>query len=119
MVKNEVRNLYSWERKILDKLLDQNFLGSNELCKQLSDCKVSVLDEDGSLKFYLRDTVKKAEMVKGRIPIEAEVRDQDGEMVQILLHVVDGMIDELEFWKSDGSAIKRDIEPDDLKIVLK
>jgi len=43
--------------------------------------------------------------VKRRIPAEAEFRDTDGVLIHILLHVIDGKVNELEIYKEDGSPI--------------
>ena len=43
-------------------------------------------------------------MVNG-VPVEAESVDRDGVRVQILLHVANGRVKELEFYKVDGSKV--------------
>lgn len=103
--KNKIRNLYSWEREILDKLLEQNFFGRDQIRAQLSNCKVSILDDEGSIKFHLKEDIPVAD-IKKRIPIEAQVSDEDGIMIHILLHIVDGLISESEIFKDDSSSIK-------------
>lgn len=47
-----------------------------------------------------------------RVPVEAEYLDADGVPICILLHVVDGRLNELEIFKADGGTIKNSPRPD-------
>jgi hypothetical protein len=117
MAKNEhtFRNFTAHEREIIDRLLEKTFPGRDEICEQLRKCLVRTIDEDKSLEFLERSNVK-AEVEK-RIPVEAEVHDTDGILIHILLHVVDGKVNELEIYKEDGSPIIERPDPSKLKVV--
>ncbi|HKI03790.1 MAG TPA: hypothetical protein VKK31_17550 [Thermoanaerobaculia bacterium] len=45
--------------------------------------------------------------VPRRIPIEKHFKDSDGVMIHILLHVVEGLVSELEVFKGDSSRVKK------------
>lgn len=91
------------ERAVLEKLAAADFRGSNEIRAQLPSLMVRVVDDDGSLE--LVSSSGPDATVNHTVPVEAESVDRDGVRVQILLHVADGRIKELEFYKVDGSKV--------------
>ena len=117
MTKNEhtFRDFTAHEQGIIDRLLEKAFPGRDEICKQMKTCLVRAIDEDKSLEFLVRSNVKAK--VKKRIPVEAEVQDTDGILMHILLHVVDGKVNELEIYKEDGSLIIERPDPSKLKVM--
>jgi hypothetical protein len=44
--------------------------------------------------------------VKNRVPVIGLTKDESGAAIDILLHVVDGKVNELEFVRLDGEPIK-------------
>lgn len=86
---------------LLRRMLSVQFPGSQQLAMQLEGATVREIDSDGSIQF--RITKDGAARVKRRVPVEAQFRDSDGDYVRALLHVVDGKLFELEFYK-DGMA---------------
>jgi hypothetical protein len=92
------------EEAILQRLLDTQFPGRNELASLLNDVSVRLLDENGSLE--LQSNLGSKAPVTKRIPVEAEVADEDGITIHVLLHVVDGRPTELEIFKEDNSPVK-------------
>jgi hypothetical protein len=56
--------------------------------------------------------------VRWRVPVEGETVDQDGVPILILLHVVDGMLNELEFFKGDSTEIVGPISPNGIDVRL-
>jgi hypothetical protein len=62
------------------------------------------------------DELLRAE-VNHRIPTEAEGNDIDGVRIHILLHVVDGFMDEVQFFREDPSDIKELPPPETLEII--
>ena len=92
----------SSEREIINRLREARFPGRDELAKQLGNCLVRIIDEDGSLEFDIRADVKAP--VSHRIPVEAMAQDVDGVMIHVLLHVVGGKAKELEVYKDDSSC---------------
>jgi hypothetical protein len=111
----EFRNFTAFEQRIIDRLLEKSFPGRDEICEQMKKSFVKTIDEDKSLEFLVKTNVKSR--VKRRIPVEAEFQDADGVLVHILLHVVDGKVNELEIYKEDGSPIIEIPDPSKLKVV--
>ena len=58
------------------------------------------------LAFDIPANVPRAHLEK-RIPVEAEGRDADGMGIHFLLHVVDGLLKEIEIFREDSQPIKR------------
>jgi hypothetical protein len=85
--------------------LDQDFPGKRTLVQQLATARVRRIDGDESLEFALDDGPR-AEVVR-RIPVEAEGEDADGVTIHILLHVLDGVMKELEIFREDGGSVQR------------
>jgi hypothetical protein len=102
---SDFRPLKAAERALLDKLLDCEFPGRDELRRQLDRLVARQVYDDGTLA--LRAASGQPAVVKGRVPTEGSCPDVDGVMIHVLLHVVDGMMDELEIFKEDGSDIVR------------
>src|SRR3954468_11828669 len=98
------RPLTTYERAVLDKLLEPNFPGREELRRQLDSVTARQLFEDGTLA--LQCGVCDPAQVKGRVPTEGECEDADGVVIHVLLHVVDGVMSELEVFKDDGSLAR-------------
>jgi hypothetical protein len=102
------------ERAIVDRLMEVDFPGRDEVANQLQGSMVRIIDSEGSIEF-LPSSVRRA-AVDRRIPVEAEFRDSDGLPVYFLLHVVDGLVRELEVYKADGSGIVDTIDPSRLVV---
>ena len=117
MTKNDhtFRDLTTHEQGIIDRLLEKAFPGRDEICEQMKNCLVRIIDEDESLEFLVKSDVKAK--VKRRIPVEAECQDTDGVLIHILIHVIDGKVNELEIYKEDGSPIIESLDPSRLKVV--
>lgn len=93
------------EREVLEKLLECDFPGCKELRTQLKSATVRALDEDGSLGLRVMDA--KPAPVKYRVPVEGSYVDDDGVIAHVLLHVVDGIMSELEIFKENRSAVRQ------------
>lgn len=112
-----MRNLNQIEKDILNQFLTKAFQGREVVAKQIENAKAEdSKDDDGYGSILLRTSIKEAAVVKERIPVEALVPDVDGIDIAILLHVVDGYINELEFFKVDGSPMIG--KPDSQKMVV-
>lgn len=110
------RPLTDWERRVILRLLmERPFAGREELLIQLDGVVAKPIDEDGSVSLQCSRPVKAS--VIARIPVEAEAQDRDGMMIRYLLHVVDGLLNELEVYKDDSSRVLRQAEPEDLKVM--
>ena len=95
---------------ILEKLLECQFRGRDELRQQLAFATVRPIDESGSLALKVTSPIL-AE-TEHRVPVEAEYLDADGVPIWILLHVVNGLLNELEIIKADGSTMQNPRRPD-------
>lgn len=109
------RTLTRTEREILNRLLEAQFPGRDELYEQLENCLVRTIDEEGSLEFKVASAMRAP--VTRRIPVEAETRDEDGIPVLLLLHVVEGFVREFEVVKGDGSPMVGELKPSGIRIV--
>lgn len=97
------RDLKNEEREILERLVGPDFPGSAELREQLKSVKAELIDEDGGLA--LQSLGGPPAPVKWRVPTEAECKDSDGGALHVLLHVLNGRMCELEFYKENGSRV--------------
>lgn len=100
---NEFRQPTEAERAILLRLLSTEFSGRPELLRQAEDLLVRTIDDDGCLA--LRTAVTTPAQLRLRVPVEASFIDRDGTEGHVLLHVVGGLLRELEFFKDDGSPV--------------
>src|SRR5499433_1494128 len=109
------RGFTTHEQGIISRLLEEAFPGRDEIGEQMKNCLVRAIDEDKSLEFLVKSDVKAK--VKKRIPVEAEFEDADGVLIHILVHVIDGKVNELEIYKEDRSPIIESPDPSRLKVV--
>lgn len=110
------RRMSAEERAVIARLLEPEFPGSAQLRMQLASARVADLDSDGSLKFLIDTTLPRAPVLQ-RVATEAEAVDGDGVPVAVLLHVVDGMLDELEVFRGDSGPLLNPIRADSLTVV--
>ncbi|WP_442965934.1 DUF6984 family protein [Rhizobium sp. 42MFCr.1] len=100
------RDLTPGERSLMDLLLTNQFPGVEALRSQLETARVSRIDAEGSLQFRVRGPLAE---VQERVPTEGYYFDADVDYrpaVNVLLHVVEGKLHELEVYKDDGSPIQ-------------
>ncbi len=102
------------ERSIMERLLEGDFPGRDELHEQIDNCLVEPIDHNGSLKFLAETEVRAP--VKSRIPTEGETEDEDGVTIHVLLHVVEGQVHELEVYKDDSSKLLKRLNPTRLRL---
>jgi hypothetical protein len=112
------RDLTPAERQILERLLSFPFPGRDELRDQLRETKVGGLCTCGcpTLDLLTEQLDHLRAPVRRRVPIEASYDDADGDQVSILLHVVNGYLNELEFYRPDGQDIRAYPTPERLRI---
>lgn len=104
------------EMKLFLALFNTSFQGLDELRTQVNFMKVRNIDGDGSLKLFSGGGLR-AE-VSRRIPVEAEVDDVDGVIIHLLLHVADGLLDELEIYREDSTPVRGQIDPTQLRVLV-
>ena len=100
---------------ILTALVAEPFPGRDEIALQLAVARSRRIDDHGCLALSARDAPRAT--VLRRIPIEAEADDLDGMTIHILLHVIDGYIDELELYREDGRAFLAPVRSEAIRIV--
>src|SRR2546430_1059711 len=105
------------EAELIQRLLMADFPGKAELAAQLRGSLVRQIDSNGSLELKPPSKSIPAPPTK-RIPVEAEAPDQDGVHVHVLLHVVNGLVKEIEIYKDDGSPISRMPKPADFDLLV-
>lgn len=120
MIKNEYRKLNDFESKLLDRLLENPFPGRDDIRDQIKNCRVKMLDVGvdnyGSIEFETDS--KSFAQVNQRVPIEARAFE-DKVPIDVLIHVVDGKIKELEILKVDGSSIDKMPSPSEFKVTIR
>ncbi len=113
---SEYRDLSFEEQRLLERLLEMQFAGRDELLSQLASCLAREVDDNGSLELVSHAGERRAD-VRSRVPVEAEYEDADGVTVHLLLHVVEGKLGELEVYREDGGAVQRRASPSQLRVV--
>lgn len=101
---------------MLERLLDANFPGRNELAPLLRCVLVRTIDENGGLA--LQSQAEGKTPVAKRVPVEAEGKDEDGVVIHMLLHVVEGRPVELEFFREDGASVRRMPPPSAFELIV-
>lgn len=104
------------EVRVVAQLLSAPFPGQAELRHQATTLRVREIDRCGCLE--LRVARGRPAPVVRRIPVEAETTDADGAVVHVLLHVVDGYLDELEVFREDGELPTTSIDADSLRVLV-
>jgi hypothetical protein len=104
-VESKFRKPTDREQALLNRLLEADFPGRDELASLLRQALVKTIDEDGGLE--LQSQVEGRAPVVKRVPVEAEGKDEDGVVIHVLLHVVDGRPVELELFREDSESVKK------------
>lgn len=91
------------EKHLLQRLLTVDFQGAEALRQQLGNTIVEPIDRDGSLRLHPIDATPVS--VARRIPVEATYADADGVVVHVLIHVIEGVLNELEVYREDSGDI--------------
>lgn len=115
-IEGEFREPTEAERLLLRRLLDADFPGRDELAPLLRRVLVRTIDEDGGLE--LRSQAEGKAPVAKRVPVEAEARDEDGIVIHMLLHVVEGRPAELEFFREDGASVRKMPPPSAFDLIV-
>jgi hypothetical protein len=110
-----LRELLPSERAILDRLLEAEFDGRDEIRQQLGEVLVQPVDEDGSLR--LVTIVGPPAPVRFAAPVSGQALDEDGVGMEIVLQMEGDRVAELEFYKFDGSGVRRLPDPKDIELI--
>jgi hypothetical protein len=93
------------EEALLNRLLEAEFPGRDELTALLCEVLVRTIDDDGGLE--LQSQIDGSAPVVQRVPVEAEGKDEDGAVIHMLLHVVKGRPVELEFYRDGVGNVRK------------
>lgn len=104
MKPHSIRKPSEYEVALFARLTELEYPGRDVSKRQLEQCQVGLIDEDGSLRVHT--TVQEKASVLFSVPVEAVAKDSDGVAVHFVLHVVNGLVHELEIYKDDGSPIR-------------
>ncbi|MEQ1919420.1 MAG: hypothetical protein ABL955_09485 [Elusimicrobiota bacterium] len=96
----------------------QNFPGSSALTEQAKIAKVSGECACGcsSIIFSIPANAPIATVLQ-RVPVEAASKDADGMGLHFLLHVVGGILHELEIFREDSEPVKKLPEAETLTVI--
>lgn len=111
-----MRSPNALEKAIFDKLLEQQFPGRDHIRSILSEFHVEDIDENGSLKIITGNV--EAAPTSRQIPVEGYYSDQDGIDVHLLLRMLNGVPEELEIYKDDGSEIIARPLPENIQLLI-
>ena len=115
-VETSFRKPTEMEQALFNRLLEAKFPGKDELAHLLGAVLVKTIDNDGGLEL-LSQVEGKAAVTK-RVPVEAEGKDEDGIVIHMLLHVVDGRPVELEFFREDTETVKKMPLPSAFELIV-
>ena len=102
-VAENFRELTGRERGLVQQLTQLDFTGAAQIREQLEACQARTIDAEGS--FELRVKRRPPARVFFRVPVELHARDSDGAGIHVLLHVVDGIVREIEVYKDTSAPI--------------
>ncbi len=114
------RNLSEKERQWVKSLLNVEFQGKDILLKQFSRAKTDYKQEYSfiSLKFKIDGKVEPYPY-QVRVPVEMRAFQKSAAPIVFLLHVVNGVIDELEIITADSAPIDvDDIQLENVEYVI-
>lgn len=111
------RRLNEEERNLLIRLLSISFPGQKELQEQINATLVSHECKCCPTVELVVDPYVAYAQVKRRVPVEGESFDEDGEKIHFLIHVVEGYLAEIEFFRDDSKRIKRLPEISSIKVM--
>jgi hypothetical protein len=96
-------------------LLKEDFPGRQALLEQVSSLSVRPIDGERSLQL---ETSGPRAGVKESVPVEALLYDTDGHLIHVVLHVVDGLMRELEVHRDDFKWPQRGLSPADFRLIV-
>jgi len=78
----------------------------------------STNDPDNYGSIYLKTDVNEKAKVTTRVPVEGRISDSDGSPIDILLHVIDGELNELEIFRADGMSMQSSVDPASIDVLI-
>ena len=104
-----------YEADLIDKLLDNDFGGRDELRMQWRSALVRTVSPSGS--FAIRPSAgEPPSPAKFGVPVEGESPDEEGGGVHALLHIRDGYLEELEVYRDMPGPIRNPVDPHAMEV---
>lgn len=112
------RKMDEIEEKWVDAISSGYFKGSDIIVKQLRHASVKAMYDSGyiSLKLRLYVGIEKFPF-NIRVPIEIHFFDTNGPFI-LLLHVIDGLVNEIEIFNASGGIINRYFSTDSYECII-
>jgi hypothetical protein len=98
----------------LTALLAEAFEGRDQLVAQIDGATARTIDSDGSFALTVIGPVAR---VPYRVPVTGATYDPDGMGVEVLLHVIDGRMAEVEVYRVDGQVVQTPVDPSTLELI--
>lgn len=119
MENKKFRNFLQIEKAWLEAMLSVDFLGKEIISKQLDNAQISRDYNVGyiSLKINVDKSIEQFPF-QIRVPIEMRVSGKDDIPIVFLLHVIDGVVDELEIFNADSSPISGNIYIEKKEVIV-
>jgi len=107
---------YSYEKIVLwlNKLLAMEFLGKDVIKKQLSGAFYEIHGEYEYISIKFTPNSYERYPYNIRVPIGMEAKQLNGNIVDFLLHVINGFVDEMEIYNMDLTNINGNFNLDNV-----
>lgn len=115
MIENTSRPLTQAETKLLQRLLDLPARERDKLIEQSRLAVARTLDEYGSFALDVPTVSKEAGVAQAPYA-EAQTQDTDGVPIWITLFTRNGVLDEVEIVRADGSPLLRPLSVENLDV---
>ncbi len=104
------------EQALLNRLLEAEFPGRGGLAHLLREVLVRTIDDDGGLE--LQSQIEGRAPVVQRVPVEAEGKDEDGTVIHMLLHVIEGRPVGLGFYRDGLGNVRKMPRPSAFELIV-
>lgn len=113
------RRLTERERNLLNFLAGHLLKGRDELVLQIQAALVKEYCSHCPSVYFVVDRLLAPEFpLPQTVPVVAQGKDTDGMFLEILLHLREGFLDQLELWRGDGGPIRDLPDTSTLKVEL-
>ena len=102
----------------LNTLLAGNFLGRDIICKQLDGAKYELCGEYEYLDIKFSPNKCERYPYKDRVPVQIGAEQQNGNLVNMLLHVIDGYVAILDINNMDLTDFNGEFSLDNVEYVV-
>lgn len=104
-----------YETELVDKLLETEFFGRDELQAQWRSALVRTVGASGS--FAIRpSTGEPPSRAEFGVPVEGESSNEEGGGVHAVLHIRDGYLEELEVYRDMPEPVRNRVDPQAIEV---